>query len=179
MTEDRLPLAELLAKAGDGDFLRSVAEAVVQLLMEADVEGVIGAGRHERSGERPTWRNGYRDRTLDTRLGHAAAAHPQAAAGQLLPALPGAPQDLGEGAGGGDPGGLDRRRLDPARGRPGAGDGPGGHQQEHGLQAVQGHRRARGGLPRPPARRATGPISGWTPPTSSSARAAASSPSPR
>ena len=33
MTEDRLPLAELLAKAGDGDSLRSVAEAVVQLLM--------------------------------------------------------------------------------------------------------------------------------------------------
>jgi hypothetical protein len=27
MTEDSLPLAELLAKAGDGDFLRSVAEA--------------------------------------------------------------------------------------------------------------------------------------------------------
>ena len=37
--------------------------------MEADVEGLIGAGRHERSGERSTWRNGYRDRTLDTRLG--------------------------------------------------------------------------------------------------------------
>ena len=44
MTEERLPLAELLAKAGDGDFLRSVAEAVVQLLMETDVEGLIGAG---------------------------------------------------------------------------------------------------------------------------------------
>lgn len=58
MTEERLPLAELLAKADDGDFLRSVAEAVVQLLMEADVEGVIGAGRHERSGERTTYRNG-------------------------------------------------------------------------------------------------------------------------
>ncbi len=29
MTEDRLPLAELLAKVGDGDFLRSAAEAVV------------------------------------------------------------------------------------------------------------------------------------------------------
>jgi hypothetical protein len=28
MTEERLPLAELLAKAGDGDFLRSLAEAV-------------------------------------------------------------------------------------------------------------------------------------------------------
>ena len=45
MTENTLPLAELLAKAGDGDFLRSVAEAVVQLLMETDVEGLIGAGR--------------------------------------------------------------------------------------------------------------------------------------
>ena len=66
MTEDRLPLAELLAKAGDGDFLRSVAEAVVQLLMEIDVDGLIGAGRHERSGDRTTYRNGYRDRTLDT-----------------------------------------------------------------------------------------------------------------
>jgi hypothetical protein len=38
-TEDRLPLAELLAKTGDGVFLRSVAEAVVQLLMETDVDG--------------------------------------------------------------------------------------------------------------------------------------------
>ena len=69
MTEERLVLAELLEKAGDGDFLRAVAEAVLQLLMENDVEGVIGAGRYERSGERTTWRNGYRDRTLDTRLG--------------------------------------------------------------------------------------------------------------
>ncbi len=66
MTDDRLPLAELLAKAGDGDFLRSVAEAVVQLLMETDVEGLIGAGRHERTGERTTYRNGYRDRSLSS-----------------------------------------------------------------------------------------------------------------
>ena len=64
MTEERLALAELLEKAGEGDFLRAVAEAVLQLLMEADVEGLIGAGRYERSGERSTWRNGYRDRTL-------------------------------------------------------------------------------------------------------------------
>ncbi len=52
MTEERLPLAELFRQAGDGDFLRSMAEAVVQLLMETDVEGMIGAGRHERTGER-------------------------------------------------------------------------------------------------------------------------------
>ena len=69
MTEERLPLAELLEKVGEGDFLRAVAEAVLQLLMEADVEALIGAGRYERGGERTTWRNGFRDRSLNTRLG--------------------------------------------------------------------------------------------------------------
>ena len=43
MTEERMALTELLQKSGDGDFLRSVAEAVLQILMETDVEGLIGA----------------------------------------------------------------------------------------------------------------------------------------
>src|ERR687884_449249 len=85
MTDDRLPLAELLAKAGDGDFLRSVAEAVVQFLMETDVDGLIGAGRHERSGERTTYRNGYRDRTLDTRLGALQLRIPKLRQGSYFP----------------------------------------------------------------------------------------------
>ena len=85
MTENSLPLAELLAKAGDGDFLRSVAEAVVQLLMETDVEGLIGAGRHERSGERTTYRNGYRDRALDTRLGSLQLRIPKLRQGSYFP----------------------------------------------------------------------------------------------
>ena len=69
MTEERMALVELLQKSGEGDFLRSVAEAVLQILMEADVEGLIGAGRHERTGDRLNYRNGYRERSLDTRLG--------------------------------------------------------------------------------------------------------------
>ena len=77
MTEDRLPLSELLQKSGEGDFLRAVAESVLQLLMEADVEGVVGAGRHERSAERLNWRNGYRERTLDTRLGSLSLKIPK------------------------------------------------------------------------------------------------------
>lgn len=85
MTEDRLPLAELMAKAGDGDFLRSVAEAVVQLLMETDVDGLIGAGRHERTGDRTTYRNGYRDRTLDTRLGSLQLRIPKLRQGSYFP----------------------------------------------------------------------------------------------
>ena len=85
MTDDRLPLAELLAKAGDGDFLRGVAEAVVQLLMETDVEGLIGAGRHERTSDRQTYRNGYRDRTLDTRLGSLQLRIPKLRQGSYFP----------------------------------------------------------------------------------------------
>ena len=85
MTDDRLALAELLEKAGEGDFLRSVAEAVLQLLMETDVEGLIGAGRYERGGERTTWRNGHRDRVFDTRLGSLQLRIPKLRQGSYFP----------------------------------------------------------------------------------------------
>jgi putative transposase len=85
MTDERMPLAELLEKAGEGDFLRAVAEAVLQLLMETDVEGLIGAGRYERNGERTTWRNGYRERALDTRLGSLQLRIPKLRQGSYFP----------------------------------------------------------------------------------------------
>jgi transposase-like protein len=85
MAEERLTLAELLEKAGEGDFLRTVAEAVLQLLMDADVEGLIGAGRYERGVERTTWRNGFRDRTLDTRLGPLQLRIPKLRQGSYFP----------------------------------------------------------------------------------------------
>jgi putative transposase len=85
MTEERLALSDLLEKAGEGDFLRAVAEAVLQLLMEADVEGLIGAARYERSGERTTWRNGHRDRVLDTRLGSLQLRIPKLRQGSYFP----------------------------------------------------------------------------------------------
>jgi len=44
MTDDRMALLDALQKADDGNFLRALAETVLQILMEADVEGVIGAG---------------------------------------------------------------------------------------------------------------------------------------
>jgi transposase-like protein len=85
MTEGRLPLIELSQKAGEGDFLRAVAEAVLQLLMEADVEGLIGAGRHERSPERLNRRNGYRERAFDTRLGTLQLRVPKLRQGSYFP----------------------------------------------------------------------------------------------
>ena len=38
MTKTNMDLSELLAKHDQGDFLRGIAEAVLQLIMEADVE---------------------------------------------------------------------------------------------------------------------------------------------
>ena len=85
MTEDRLPLSELLQKSGEGDFLRAVAESVLQLLMEADIESLVGAGRHERSAERLNWRNGYRGRSFDTRLGSLSLKIPKLRQGSYIP----------------------------------------------------------------------------------------------
>ena len=85
MTKTNMDLSELLAKQDGGDFLRAVAEAVVQLLMEADVEGLIGAGKHERADQRMTWRNGYRERALDTRLGTLNLKVPKLRQGSYFP----------------------------------------------------------------------------------------------
>jgi transposase-like protein len=85
MTEPTLPLIELQQKQDDGDFLRAVAEAVLQLLMEHDVEGVVGAGRYERGDGRQTWRNGYRDRELKTRLGALNLRVPKLRQGSYFP----------------------------------------------------------------------------------------------
>jgi putative transposase len=85
MTDDRVALIEAFQKADDGNFLRSLAETVLQILMEADVDGLIGAGRYERSGERSTYRNGYRERSLDTRLGSLNLKIPKLRTGSYFP----------------------------------------------------------------------------------------------
>ncbi len=55
------------------------------MLMAADVAGLIGAGRHERTGERLNYRNGCRDRTLDTRLGALQLRIPKLRQGSHFP----------------------------------------------------------------------------------------------
>lgn len=85
MAEDSMALIELMQKADGGDFLRCLAEAVLQLLMEADVDGLIGASRHERSAERVSYRNGYRDRSLDTRVGSLQLRIPKLRQGSYFP----------------------------------------------------------------------------------------------
>lgn len=80
MTGDRLPLAELMAKTGDGDFLRNVAESVLPTIMEADVDGLIGAGPQHVAQRlpRPVARHPAR---------HAQPEDPQAEGRRLLPGI--------------------------------------------------------------------------------------------
>lgn len=85
MTDDNMALTDLLQKAGEGDFLRTLAETVLQMLMEADVDGHVGAGRHERHPDRLNYRNGYRDRALDTRLGTLNLRIPKLRQGSYFP----------------------------------------------------------------------------------------------
>jgi transposase-like protein len=69
VTDDNMTLLGAVQKGDDGDFLKTVAEAALQRIMDFDVENLIGAGRHERSADRLAYRNGYRERSLETRLG--------------------------------------------------------------------------------------------------------------
>src|SRR5512142_230383 len=85
MTNDRMALIEAIQKADDGNFLRTLAETVLQIIMDTDVEALIGAGRHERSDGRLTYRNGYRDRTLETRLGALNLRIPKLRQGSYFP----------------------------------------------------------------------------------------------
>jgi transposase-like protein len=82
-----MALLELLRNGGGGDFLKELAETMLQRLMEWDVEGQIGAGRYERSDGRTTHRNGYRDRDLETRLGRLELKIPKLRRGSYFPAF--------------------------------------------------------------------------------------------
>lgn len=85
MTDDRMALIDLIQKSTDGDFLRSIAEFTLQRLMAFEVEGVCGAGRHERNEGRTNYRNGYRPRQLETRLGTLDLRIPKLRHGSYFP----------------------------------------------------------------------------------------------
>jgi putative transposase len=88
--ELRIGLAKLLRKAqvqGDADFLKEGVRALSQALMEMEVEEHIGASRHERTERRSGHRNGYRERTWDTRAGAIELKVPRVRDGSYFPAL--------------------------------------------------------------------------------------------
>jgi hypothetical protein len=87
MADDSSAFAEYIRQQGGEDFLRGVVEAVLTRLMDYEVTGQIGAGLHERSGERKAHRNGYRERILHTRLGTLELPIPKLRSGSYFPSF--------------------------------------------------------------------------------------------
>ncbi len=90
MTDPTIALKEHLINIGlddDADFLRQGVELLSQMLMELEVEQQIGAGKHERTPERSNYRNGYRGRTWETRVGEIELAIPKLRHGSYFPSL--------------------------------------------------------------------------------------------
>jgi transposase-like protein len=90
MAKPRMDLSAFVGKLleeQDGDVLREGIRVLSQALMETEVAGLIGAERHERTGERTAYRNGTRTRTWDTRMGTIELAIPKVRPGTYFPSL--------------------------------------------------------------------------------------------
>jgi putative transposase len=85
MTMDMMTLRTLLEKSSDTDLLREMIAFAAQRLMELEVEGLTGAAHGERSTDRITQRNGYRDRDWDTRAGTVELRIPKLRKGSYFP----------------------------------------------------------------------------------------------
>ena len=88
MARDSIDLLELLRKRGvdgDVDFLREALRVLTDALMDAEVTARIGAERGERSPDRLTYRNGYRSRQWDTRVGTMELRIPKLREGSYFP----------------------------------------------------------------------------------------------
>jgi putative transposase len=86
----RMGLEELLRKAesvGDVDFLREGLAVLTKELMELEVTRQLGAEPGQRTPLRTGQRNGYRERTWDTRVGTLELAVPRVRDGSFVPSF--------------------------------------------------------------------------------------------
>ena len=88
--ELRIGLTQLLRKAQmehDADFLKEGVRVLSQALMEMELEEHVGAARYERTEGRTGQRNGYRERTWDTRAGAIELKVPRVRDSGYFPSL--------------------------------------------------------------------------------------------
>ena len=82
---DMMTLRALLEKSSDADLLREMIGFTAERLMAVEVEGLTGAAHGERSADRLTHRNGYRERSWETRAGTVALKIPKLRKGSYFP----------------------------------------------------------------------------------------------
>lgn len=82
-----MTISDTLTQLGGEDFLSELTEFMLNRIMEADVTQPIKAERHERSNERETYRNGYRDPQYNTRLGTLDLRIPKLREGSYFPSF--------------------------------------------------------------------------------------------
>lgn len=90
MAKDRILLLEQLRKAGmngDVDFLRDGLRMLAEAFMDLEIKSKTGAELYERSGDRQSYRNGYRERVWDTRAGTVPLRIPRIRMGSYFPSL--------------------------------------------------------------------------------------------
>jgi transposase-like protein len=88
MVKARIDVLESLRKRieeTEPDMLRSLVHGVVELLMGAEADSMCGAVYGERSEDRSNYRNGYRVRDWDTRVGTIPLAIPRLRHGSYFP----------------------------------------------------------------------------------------------
>lgn len=83
-----MTFSDTLMQPGGEDFLRELTEFMLNRIMEADVTRRINADPHERSDERETYRNDYRDRQYNTRPGTLDLRIPKLREGSYFPSFP-------------------------------------------------------------------------------------------
>lgn len=76
-----------ILESDHADLLREGVALVLREVMEAEVAERVGAERYERSEERVTIRNGYRQRGLQTRVGSIELAIPKLRQGSYFPSF--------------------------------------------------------------------------------------------
>jgi putative transposase len=85
MTEDMMSLRALLEKSSDADLLREMVGFAAHRLMEVEVESLTGAPHGARDPERMNQRNGYRERSWETRAGTVELRIPKLRKGSYFP----------------------------------------------------------------------------------------------